>query len=72
MFSLSCVLLFEKFMQVNDYLRFIIIIIIIIIMVTIKTARINFHLTSSLFLPYISVINANAQGLKAKLRADSN
>ena len=56
----------------NDYLRLIIIIIIIIIIVTIKTARINFHLTSSLLLPYISVINANAERLKAKLRAESN
>ena len=58
-------------MQVNDYLR-LIIIIIIIIMVTIKTARINFHLTSSLLLPYISVVNANAERLKAKLRGESN
>ena len=56
-------------MQVNDYLRFIM---IIVIMVTIKTARINFHLTPSLLLPYISVINANAQRFKAKLRAESN
>ena len=55
-------------MQVNDYLR---LIIIIVIMVTIKTARINFHLTSGLLLPYISVINANAERLKAKLRAES-
>ena len=61
-------------MQMNDYLRLIIMIIIImiIILVTIKTARINFHLTSSLLLPYISVINANAEMLKAKLRAESN
>ena len=49
----------------------IIIIIIIIIMVT-KSARINFHLTSSLLLPYISLINANAERLKAKLRGESN
>ena len=67
MFSLSFVLLFKKFMQVNDYLR-----LIIIIIMTIKIARINFHLTSSLLLPYISVINANAERLKAKLRAESN
>ena len=56
-------------MQVNDYFC---LIIIIVTMVTIKTARINFHLTSSLLLPYISVINANAERLKAKLRAESN
>ena len=59
-------------MQVHDYLRLIIIIIIIIIIITmlllliiivaIKITHINFHLTSRLPLPYISVINVDAKG----------
>ena len=61
-------------MQVHDYLRLIMIIIIIIIiimvtiiiiMVTIKITQINFQLTSRLLLPYVSVINVNAE-LKAE------
>ena len=56
----SCELLFEKFMQVRDYLR-----LILIITVTIKIKQINFHLASRLLLPYISVINVDAE-LKAE------
>ena len=59
-FSLSCELLFEKFIQVHEYLR-----LIIIIMMTVKITQINFHLTSRLLLPYISVIKVNAE-LKAE------
>ena len=59
MFSLSCELLFEKFIQVHEYLR------LIIIMVTVKITQINFHLTSRLLLHYISVIKVNVE-LKAE------
>ena len=45
--------------------------IIIIIIVILKITHIKFHHTSRL-LPYISVINVNAERLKAKLRAESN
>ena len=54
-------------MQVQDYLRLIIIIIIILLKIT----HINFHLTSRP-LPYISVINVDTERLKAKLTAESN
>ena len=56
-------------MQVQDYLRLIIITIMIIVIL--KIAHINFHLTSRP-LPYISVINVDTERLKAKLTAESN
>ena len=56
-------------MQVQDYLRLIIIMIIIIIII--KITHINFHLTSRP-LPYISVINVDTERVKAKLTAQSN
>ena len=73
-------------MQVHDYLRLIILIIIIIIIkiiismiiIIIIITHTNFYLfkngnycTSRLLLPYISVINLDAERLKAKLTAES-
>ena len=61
-------------MLVHDYLRLIRkIIIIIIIIVTIKITHINFRFMSRLLLPqHISVINVDAERLKAKLTAESS
>ena len=53
-------------MEVHDYLR-----LIIIIMVTITITQINFHLTSRLLLPYISVIKVNAE-LKAERKLNDS